>query len=519
MNAWIDFNSDGDWADTGEQIFTDVALLAGVNSLSFAVPATPPDVTYARFRLSTVGGLSFDGPAPDGEVEDYAFGTISGSKWNDLDGDGTWDAAEPALAGWTFYVDWNNNGQLDPGEAFGITDASGNCTITGLPPGTHTMAEVLQSGWEQTSPAVSRPALFPGITVPLVNGVGTGVGGADESVLQSLTLGMNLVGHGAPGLKQQPSRGRFHDHCRRQRSHRRDYVLCLSKRLDDHVDHDGPQLPDLGRFAGHSGQQRRLRRHNNRPTDRFNLVQHFPSLGDDDGGGDRSPDYGEHGQRRRDIAAGHVLAGLADRRLAELGTWAPPVTINGQATTGNALHFTSSTSSWGPALDSGTSTPQDFPFIIGAAPDFPVIDGNSGAPVVNPSAEAIVSGNTDAEVLAAVVVQPPVYTWDEPYLPVFPQDWLGDFYDTSILLDHTANPLTIVLDFNDPAQANTIDGFGNEVSTLDVIAYGFAADDSTWSPMRYFKRSRALSQHHDFRHLPGKPHPAGRGVGRRIRDR
>jgi len=30
-----------------------------------------PASTYVRFRLSSAGGLSFDGPALDGEVEDY----------------------------------------------------------------------------------------------------------------------------------------------------------------------------------------------------------------------------------------------------------------------------------------------------------------------------------------------------------------------------------------------------------------------------------------------------------------
>ena len=70
LNAWIDFNSDGDWADAGEQIFSDQALVAGANLLNFSVPITPPDVTYARFRLSTSAGLSYVGAAPDGEVED-----------------------------------------------------------------------------------------------------------------------------------------------------------------------------------------------------------------------------------------------------------------------------------------------------------------------------------------------------------------------------------------------------------------------------------------------------------------
>ena len=83
LNAWVDFNGDGDWNDEGEQIFTDDSLAAGVNNLSFSVPHTDSSgKTYARFRLDSEGGLSFDGRAQDGEVEDYVveimapYGTI-----------------------------------------------------------------------------------------------------------------------------------------------------------------------------------------------------------------------------------------------------------------------------------------------------------------------------------------------------------------------------------------------------------------------------------------------------------
>jgi len=41
--------------------------------------------------------------------------------------------------------------------------------------------------------------------------------------------------------------------------------------------------------------------------------------------------------------------------------WAPPVTILGQTTTGNALHYTGS---WAPANDTDLLTQQDMPFII-----------------------------------------------------------------------------------------------------------------------------------------------------------
>jgi len=72
LDAWVDFNCDGDWRDPGEQIFTSKKLTALSNALSFDVPVDAvPGVSFARFRLSKNGGLSYDGEAPDGEVEDY----------------------------------------------------------------------------------------------------------------------------------------------------------------------------------------------------------------------------------------------------------------------------------------------------------------------------------------------------------------------------------------------------------------------------------------------------------------
>lgn len=75
LDAWIDFNNDGDWADPGEQIFASEDLQAGANALTFTVPcdATPTTKTFAMFRFSSAGGLSYTGPALDGEVEVYAL--------------------------------------------------------------------------------------------------------------------------------------------------------------------------------------------------------------------------------------------------------------------------------------------------------------------------------------------------------------------------------------------------------------------------------------------------------------
>lgn len=72
LDAWIDFNRDGDWNDPGEQIFVSTNVVAGRNLLSFTVPkGANVGTSFARFRISTLGSLGPTGLALDGEVEDY----------------------------------------------------------------------------------------------------------------------------------------------------------------------------------------------------------------------------------------------------------------------------------------------------------------------------------------------------------------------------------------------------------------------------------------------------------------
>ncbi len=79
LDAWIDFNRDGDFLDVGERIATGKAVTAGLNLITFSVPtsATSGD-TFARFRISTSGVSGPTGSAPDGEVEDYAVKILDG---------------------------------------------------------------------------------------------------------------------------------------------------------------------------------------------------------------------------------------------------------------------------------------------------------------------------------------------------------------------------------------------------------------------------------------------------------
>lgn len=72
LDAWIDFNQHGAWHGENDRILASVDVEAGLNLLTFVVPQdATPGQTYARFRLSSTGGLLPTGPAIDGEVEDY----------------------------------------------------------------------------------------------------------------------------------------------------------------------------------------------------------------------------------------------------------------------------------------------------------------------------------------------------------------------------------------------------------------------------------------------------------------
>ena len=112
LNAWVDFNQDGDWADGGEQVFTDTAVVNGVNNLVFAVPAGSTDgATYARFRVDSAGGLAPTGAAADGEVEDYRVTVVCTAPGND-------DLADAEVLGATDTED-NSCATAEPGETAG----------------------------------------------------------------------------------------------------------------------------------------------------------------------------------------------------------------------------------------------------------------------------------------------------------------------------------------------------------------------------------------------------------------
>lgn len=77
LNVWLDVDCDGDWSDADEQVVKGLAVSDGLKLVSFAMPGDAViGSSMIRFRLSTEANLSWDGLAPNGEVEDYAVQLI-----------------------------------------------------------------------------------------------------------------------------------------------------------------------------------------------------------------------------------------------------------------------------------------------------------------------------------------------------------------------------------------------------------------------------------------------------------
>ena len=81
--------------------------------------------------------------------------SISGTKFNDLNGNVSRDALDSGRSGITIFIDTNLNGVLDLGESSTVTSANGNYSFVNLSPGLYRVREVQVAGSIQTT---SNPA-------------------------------------------------------------------------------------------------------------------------------------------------------------------------------------------------------------------------------------------------------------------------------------------------------------------------------------------------------------------------
>jgi GH25 family lysozyme M1 (1,4-beta-N-acetylmuramidase) len=119
-------------------------------------------------RLDTAASGTKSGPVSfatnDGDENPFNFSitgtvnpapqpaTISGSVFNDTNGNGSRDTGEGGLSGWTVFIDLDNDGRLDKNETRVSTDTQGNWSFTNLAAGTYKVAIVSKKFYAATTP-------------------------------------------------------------------------------------------------------------------------------------------------------------------------------------------------------------------------------------------------------------------------------------------------------------------------------------------------------------------------------
>jgi hypothetical protein len=140
-------DADGDGVPDSLDACPNTALGTAVDASGCPLPSTPPPPPPP-----TSGGCVNSGPAGGtASIDGQVF--VDASPW-------------PGLQGWCVQA----NG---PVSASAVTDASGNYLFPGLPAGTYTVCETVQTGWHQTFPT-SGPSCPNGFgwTISVMDGGG-----------------------------------------------------------------------------------------------------------------------------------------------------------------------------------------------------------------------------------------------------------------------------------------------------------------------------------------------------------
>jgi protocatechuate 3,4-dioxygenase beta subunit len=152
VTAYIDANDNG-VLDTGEQsIVTDAngrAAFTNVQPGNYVVREVP----QAGFSATTPDRVQFDLTNQDANV---VFGNtpnsrITGTKFQDLNGNGYRDGFETPISGVAIYLDSNGNNALDAGETTSVSDQFGRWEFGNLTPGIYRVREVTPSNSFQTT--------------------------------------------------------------------------------------------------------------------------------------------------------------------------------------------------------------------------------------------------------------------------------------------------------------------------------------------------------------------------------
>lgn len=168
VQVFVDLNDDGSLTPGEPSAVTDA-----LGNFKISFTREQADNQSHDLLMVLAGGWTESGPVPSvtlsasmaikGQVVSVfapgvaspALGTISGTLFNDTDGDGVFDSAggETVTGKRTVFLDSNRNTSLDAGEIRVSSDSLGRYTFTGLSAGTYYVSRVFPSGYRLSNDA------------------------------------------------------------------------------------------------------------------------------------------------------------------------------------------------------------------------------------------------------------------------------------------------------------------------------------------------------------------------------
>ena len=151
-------------ADATElNVAVEVTIPAGQRSAATTVTALNDNMVDGQQTVSiTASATGYITGQTVINVADEPFVEIHGTKFVDVDADGLRSVGEAGLAGWTIFLDLNQDGAWDAVEPETTTNGDGTYSFTDLVAGTYLVVAKPQTGWGATGPLTG----FYAVTLP-----------------------------------------------------------------------------------------------------------------------------------------------------------------------------------------------------------------------------------------------------------------------------------------------------------------------------------------------------------------
>ena len=124
-----------------------------IDPVAGLVQWTPLNAGTYTFKVQVADGLGgVTTQSYTVSVVNTAPGSISGTVFDDLAGNGILGGSDTELSGWTVYIDLHHDQTLESDDPQTVTNSQGAYTFTNLAPGTYRVEVVPQTGWLPTLP-------------------------------------------------------------------------------------------------------------------------------------------------------------------------------------------------------------------------------------------------------------------------------------------------------------------------------------------------------------------------------